>query len=235
MSFDLALRLTEVLLALCLIQQSAEHLAGPRKDRLLFSSRIGLSAALLVGLAVPWVCLGLLALGLVYLHRYQGPYNGGSDRMSLLILVCLCATHWVPPGPWQEIAFGYLALQLVLSYFISGWVKVVNADWRSGQALQDVFSFSAYPVSEGLRAFAHQPRLMLVMSWAVMGFELLFPASLISQPTLILALTVAATFHFANACLFGLKPFFLDLVGCLSVIDLAAGAFVLAWLFALMD
>jgi hypothetical protein len=37
-------------------------------------------------------------------------------------------------------------MQLVLSYFISGWVKVVNGDWRSGAALRDVFLFSAYPV-----------------------------------------------------------------------------------------
>lgn len=46
------------------------------------------------------------------------------------------------------------------------------------------------------------------MSWAVMLFELVFPLALVSQPTLIAALTIAALFHLANACLFGLNRFF---------------------------
>ena len=41
-----------------------------------------------------------------------------------------------------------------------------------------------------------------------MGFELLFPLCLLTQPTLIVGLGIAATFHFANACLFGLNRFF---------------------------
>jgi hypothetical protein len=142
------------------------------------------------------------------LHRFQGPYNGGADRMGLLILFCLCLAQFAPTPFWQEIAFGYLALQLVLSYFISGWVKVVNPDWRNGRALRDVFEFSVYPVSESLRHWADSPRLLFCMSWSVMLFELLFPFSLFSKASLIAALVIAASFHFANACLFGLNRFF---------------------------
>lgn len=103
---------------------------------------------------------------------------------------------------------GYLALQLVLSYFISGWVKIVNPQWRNGQALQDVFRFSAYPASESMRAFAGRPRLLFVMSWAVMLFELSFPLTLLTQTTLIIGLVTAVIFHLANAFLFGLNRFF---------------------------
>ncbi|MBT6427374.1 MAG: HTTM domain-containing protein, partial [Rhodospirillaceae bacterium] len=133
---------------------------------------------------------------------------GGSDRMSHLILCCLCLVYFMPTVQWREYVFGYLALQLTLSYFISGWVKIVNPDWRSGRALQDVFQFSAYPVSESLRSWADRPRLLWAMSWAVMLFELIFPLTLLTQATLIMGLAVAATFHFANACLFGLNRFF---------------------------
>ena len=151
--------------------------------------------------------LALTAHSLLILHRYQGPYNGGSDRMGLLILYCLCLSRWLPTGVIAEAAFGYLGVQVILSYFISGQVKVVNPEWRSGRALQDVFQFSAYPVAESLRAMADHPRMLWFASWAVMSFEILFPLSILNATTLFLALGVAIMFHIANACLFGLNRF----------------------------
>ena len=207
MTFELALRATEVLLALAFLQQSAEHIFGSPDARILFIPRAVLSVALLLGVHSPWMLLALSLHSLMVLHRYQGPYNGGSDRMGLLVLYCLCLSHWLPEGVLSEAAFGYLAVQVILSYFISGQVKIVNADWRSGQALRDVFSFSVYPVSQSLRRLANNPRLLWYASWAVMLFEVLFPFSFLNYATLIAALVVAAAFHVANACLFGLNRF----------------------------
>ena len=208
MNLEAAIRLTEILIGFAFIQQSIEHLTVFRNERRLFLARFILALLLIIGIQTAWVSLLLLLLSLAILTRFQGPYNGGSDRMSLLILFCLCLTHLAPTLRWQEIAIGYLALQLVLSYFISGWVKVVNPEWRKGQALRDVFQFSAYPVSEDLRLWAQSPRLLLTMSWAVMLFELLFPFALLSSASLMLALVIAASFHLANAFLFGLNRFF---------------------------
>lgn len=208
MSLELARRLVEILLALALIQQSLEHLRGFRDERILFSARIALAVLVLAGVASPWPLVGLAGLSLLILHRFQGPYNGGSDRMGLLILWCLTLSRLSPSPMLAELAFGYLGAQLTLSYFISGWVKVVNPDWRSGRALRDVFQFSAYPVAESLRAFADRPRLLRAMSWGVMGFELAFPLTLLWTPALVAGLAVAGTFHLANACLFGLNRFF---------------------------
>lgn len=208
MTLEYAMRLTEILMGLAFLQQSAEHIHGSKVEKCLFLPRIVLSVLLIIGFQTQWVCLALVVLGLFILKRFQGPYNGGSDRMSLLILCCLTCAHFVPTIRLQEAAFGYLALQLVLSYFIAGWVKIINPEWRNGQALMDVFRFSAYPVSEALRKWANYPRLLHVMSWAVILFELVFPFSLMTQTTLIIGLFVAITFHFANACLFGLNRFF---------------------------
>jgi hypothetical protein len=97
---------------------------------------------------------------------------------------------------------------LLLSYLISGWVKVVNPDWRSGRALRDVFLFSAYPVADDIRGWSRHPGVLRVMGWAVIGFELAFPLAFFARPTLLLGLAVAALFHAANACLFGLNRFF---------------------------
>ncbi|WP_297509830.1 HTTM domain-containing protein [uncultured Caulobacter sp.] len=208
MSFVASVRLTEILLALALIQQSLEHMAGPRRDRATYAVRIALCALVVSGLASPWPLVGLALLSLVILERFQGPYNGGSDRMGLLSLWCVTLAHLLPDARWQHLAFGYLGAQLTLSYFISGAVKVVNPEWRDGRALRDVFRFSAYPVSEGLRAWADRPRVLLAMSWAVMLFELAFPLTLLWRPALIGGLVVAGLFHLANACLFGLNRFF---------------------------
>lgn len=208
MNLDDTLRLTEILLGIAFFQQSIEHLSGPKDEQRLFLPRAALSIFLMLGFQTPWVCLALVILGLFILKRFQGPYNGGSDRMSLLILCCLCLTHFMPNMEWQEYVFGYLALQLALSYFIAGWVKITNPEWRNGRALQDVFRFSAYPVSESLRKWAEHPRILFVMSWAVMLFELFFPLTLLTQTTLIIGLAIAAVFHLANACLFGLNRFF---------------------------
>lgn len=208
MTLEAAARLTEILLALALIQQGLEHLRGPPAERVLFLGRTGLCVLLILGVASPWPLVGLAILSLFILQRFQGPYNGGSDRMGLLALWCLTASRLMPTPAGQEAFFGYLGLQLLLSYFIAGWVKIVNPEWRNGRALRDVFQFSAYPVSEALRRWADRPRVLLVMSWAVMGFEIAFPLTLLSREALVLGLVVAGTFHLANACLFGLNRFF---------------------------
>ena len=208
MSLDDAIRLSEALLAWVFLQQSFEHCVASRAQIRLFMPRILLSILLLIGFQTSWGCIALVAHAVWVLHRFQGPYNGGSDRMGLLILCCICLAHFMPTTRLREAAFGYLAVQVILSYCIAGWVKIANPQWRSGAALQDVFRFSAYPVSESLRVWADRPRMLLLMSWSVMLFELLFPLILLTQATLITGLIIAAIFHLANACLFGLNRFF---------------------------
>jgi hypothetical protein len=128
--------------------------------------------------------------------------------MTLLVLICVTAAHLAPTPQMRELALGYLSMQLILSYVISGWVKVRNPAWRTGRALADVFRFSAYPVSEGLRLNADRGGLVYGASWSVMVFELAFPLVLLHPALLAFGLMGAAGFHLANACLFGLNRFF---------------------------
>ncbi|MEP4036475.1 HTTM domain-containing protein [Pseudophaeobacter sp.] len=196
----------QLLLSFAVGQQSLEHLA--RGDRMIFVPRLMLCGVMGLGIGGAWPVWGLWVISLAMLWRYQGPYNGGSDKMTMLILSCLSLAHLAPTPFWQEMALSYLAVQLVLSYFVSGWVKVVNPEWRCGEALCDVFRFSAYPVSEALRSLAERPRFLFVMGWAVILFELVFPLALLDPVALKLALLCAAGFHFSNACFFGLNRFF---------------------------
>lgn len=230
MTFEIALWATEIILAFAILQQGAEHVFTRRPgftgERCLFAGRMALAALLFTGVAAPVALMCLAGLSLVQLRLFQGPYNGGSDRMGLLILWCLLAATLLPQRAWAELALGYLALQLTLSYFISGWVKITNRDWRSGRALADVFLFSAYPVAENMRALRHHPRLLQLASWGVMGLELAFPLALLSAPSLVVALALTAFFHLANAVLFGLNRFFWTWIAAYPALIWFQGRFV---------
>lgn len=206
MSFDLALRATELLLAWALFQQSAEHLVGPRRDLWIYVPRLVLALVLASGLAPGPTLTALWGLQVALLLRYDGAYNGGSDKMTILVLTCTGLATWLT-GPMAEVALGYLALQLMLSYFVSGWVKLTNPAWRNGAVLHDVFEMSAYPVSNSVRRIAQRPGAVWAGCCAVIGFEVLFPLALLHPLALQAALGTAALFHLANACLFGLNRF----------------------------
>jgi len=208
MSLELAVYIAEIILAFAYMQQSLEYVRGLKPEKILGAFGLVLSVLLFIGFQTVYVEAGLLVVSGLLLRRFQGPYNGGSDCMSMLVLLCLFLSHIAPTRFWQEIALGYLAFQLTFSYFQSGYIKVINPEWRSGRALTDVFAITAYPVSTHLRQLAQSPRLMRGMSWAVILFELIFPLTLLNHITLLVALAIAALFHLANACLFGLNRFF---------------------------
>ncbi len=204
MTLDIALQFTSILLGFAFVVQSAEHF---KTEFWLYMPRIVLSVLLMLGLHTEIACVGLVISSILLLHRYNGPYNGGADRMGLLVLVCLTLAYLLPAA-YAEIAFGYLALQLILSYFISGYVKIVNPEWRSCRALRDVFLYSGYPQSEQFRALEGKRELIFIASWAVILFELAFPFLLLGYGFLIAALVIAALFHLSNAIFFGLNRFF---------------------------
>jgi hypothetical protein len=220
MSLEEAQRWCETGLGGALALQALEHLVGarlvpglsrtssPMRLTWLFGPRLVLSAALLAGIAPFAVLTSLLVLGIAVLHRFDGPYNGGSDRLGLLMLACLWIARASPDGLAPQAAMGYLAVQVVASYALAGAAKVVHPDWRSGRALADVFQFSAYPVSESLRRLRAYPRVLPAASWGVMLLELGFPLALADVRALWAALACAALFHLSAALLFGLNRFF---------------------------
>jgi hypothetical protein len=208
MQLEQAVRISEMILGFALIVQSVEYIRGLQPEKSLGVISLVLSLLLLVGFYPVFLEAGLLIVSVILLRRFQGPYNGGSDCMTLLVLLCLFLSHVAPSKFWQEIALGYLAFQVTFSYFQSGYIKIINPDWRAGRALSDVFAITAYPVSEQTRRWAKSSNQLIIMSWVVILFELAFPFSLLNKAVLVIALFVALIFHFANAWLFGLSRFF---------------------------
>lgn len=207
MSPELALRLCELGTGLACAQQSAEHLVADRDERRIFAPRLALALALALGFAPGAVALGSALLSALALRRFRGPYNGGSDRMTLLALVCIATARLAPTQRIAELALGYLALQLLLSYFAAGIAKLASREWREGRALAELFSISIYPASESLRGLARHRSILAALSHATLLFELAFPLALTDSRLLAAALCAATAFHLANAVLLGLNRF----------------------------
>ena len=76
---------------------------------------------------------------LLILIRWRGAFNGGSDFMTLVALTGLLIVHSValagnPDLGWRA-GLWYVGLQSITSYFVSGWVKLLQPQWRSGKAM----------------------------------------------------------------------------------------------------
>lgn len=85
MTVESAQRLSDILMAVAFAQQGFEHLAGVSRDRWRFMLQIALAGGVAADLS-PVVLEGfLLLISLDLLRHFRGPYNGGSDRMRLLV------------------------------------------------------------------------------------------------------------------------------------------------------
>lgn len=207
MQLETAVRLTELLLGIFFILQSCEHLNASREEKRLFFPRLVLSTMLVSGLWSQWVLLLLCLHSFLVLKKFRGAYNGGSDRMSLLVLYASGLAAWFPAA--REIFISYLGIQVVLSYFMAGLYKAINPNWIKGKALKEIFTNSNYPRSAAIRELAGRTSLLKIFSYSVVILELAFPVLLfLDTNILMIGLTVAALFHLANAYFFGLNRFF---------------------------
>jgi Vitamin K-dependent gamma-carboxylase len=172
----------------------------------------------LLVLRVPLGCLfaaGVGELGWVLLltqllvsARFRGTFNGGSDYMTMVLL--LGSSLAALPGGGALAAragLGYICAQLVLSYFIAGLVKLRNPAWRAGEALRTVLRSPRYAAPRWAKALAGRPTLALLASWLLMGFELGLPLSLASSSSATLAMALGLGFHVTNALVLGLNRF----------------------------
>ena len=63
--------------------------------------------------------------------------------MTLVVLTGLLIAHVVAIFAGHEVGWSaglwYIAIHAISSYFMSGWVKLINKQWRNGQALNIFF------------------------------------------------------------------------------------------------
>lgn len=156
----------------------------------------------------PWITLVLFILSLLQILRWRGYFNGGSDSMTLILL--LSSSVLLIFNENETLKNGillYVALQAVLSYFVAGTVKAKNKQWWSGKALQQILTLSQYPVPTWAKSLIQTQGFALVFSVLIIAFELLFPLALIGPAFANIFVLFAILFHVMNGMILGLNRF----------------------------
>ncbi len=163
--------------------------------------------ACLLGAGVGEVAWLLALSQLLIGARFRGTFNGGSDYMTMVLLLGLSLASL----PWGALparaGLGYICAQLTLSYVIAGGVKLRQPAWRSGQALAVVLRSERYAVPGWVAALARKPKAARCVSWLVMLFELAMPWAISSPRAALVAISLGLVFHAANALALGLNRF----------------------------
>lgn len=193
------------------LKATLNHLFQPKPYTAWLCLRGALALALMFGqLGLTGAAL-LFVMALLLLLRWRGAFNGGSDFMTLVGLSGLLLSHLV--GTFTDASFGwqagfwYITLQTVSSYFVSGWVKLLRPEWRSGQALPFFLDTGVYgPLAHN--SIYRNRTVALVCSWAFTLWEGFFPLALLDLRLAVLWCAVAAVFHFLVFWFLGLNRFF---------------------------
>ncbi len=159
--------------------------------------------AVLTALALLFVTDLLVSMRLLFSKE-------GSDRMVRMINVALLLVALAPGEPHvREAGLAFIALQGCLAYFTAGFWKALGPRWRDGQAVFLVFNTRTNGARPMAAMLARQPWLTRLLSWSVVGVELLFPLALAGGPTVALAFVAwGVVFHATNALVMGLNSFF---------------------------
>ena len=155
-------------------------------------------AALLAGIVLAIQCVSHIRL-LIGMD--------GSDQMQTVIwaslfLYCLPLTDTA-----RTMVVGFIGLQLILSYVVSGWAKAISRVWRSGAAVALITRTATY-CTPGLSRLLTRPRMSFLASWGTMLFELGAPfLLLLGRPGFAAFVIAGALFHGSIAVIMGLTTF----------------------------
>jgi hypothetical protein len=175
----------------------------------LISLLVGFIGCLLMIQPGSWMgLLCLLFFALSMSRTFRGSFNGGSDSMFSLILVALLIGNIFRFSPVvQKACMLYLALQLVLSYFLSGLAKLRQAEWKNGAALSKILLAPYYSAPQKISGLTKNQKLMSVASWMILIFEFSFPLTLLNSKIALVYIVCGILFHLANVYIFGLNRF----------------------------
>ncbi|MFE7384519.1 alpha/beta fold hydrolase [Streptomyces zhihengii] len=192
------------------LRRLLDVVADERTSRALHTARVAASAALLLpgdsrARGAANLFLGLSGALLYPTHRYG---TDGSDQASNLVQTATGLARLAPSPAAQDALVWYVAIQSNLSYVVSGWIKLLGKDWRTGSALTGVLRTRTYGHEKAWRLARRHPRSARALAHGVLAMECLFPVlylkgGLLARPVI----AGAAAFHVANGSVMGLGRF----------------------------
>ncbi|MFY1704860.1 alpha/beta fold hydrolase [Micromonospora sp. WMMA1923] len=144
------------------------------------------------------------------LHAQHLYGSDGADQVSFLVQALTTAARVGQRRPAVvDACLWFVALQSVLSYTVSGWVKLPSETWRSGRALPGIARTLTYGDPQVWQLMRRYPRLTRLAAHGVLAMECAFPLAYAARgrPAPYL-LATAGAFHLVNARVMGLGRFF---------------------------
>ena len=203
-------------------QDDLSHAAKPIKALFAFMAREKIyrahlivrliAACLLIVYGSSLSLLLVLFLGtLIILARWRGAFNGGSDFMTITVLTGLLIGSLGAALGEHDLAWQagliYIAIHSASSYFLSGGVKLFNADWRQGKALPLFLDGSIYGPLAKQSLFWKVP-VSILTSWAFILWEVAIPIGFLHPLLMLIYCSIGCVFHFLVFWFFGLNRFF---------------------------
>ena len=90
---------------------------------------------------------------------------------------------------------------------MSGAVKILRPEWRSGRAMTIFLNGAIYGPLPPAHPLRH-PKLAMLGAWSFILWECAFPLALLAPTHAVVFCAVAAVFHFLVFWFFGLNRFF---------------------------
>ncbi|WKS29988.1 hypothetical protein NLL29_10090 [Corynebacterium pseudodiphtheriticum] len=136
----------------------------------------------------------------------------GADQLSFLGNAASALGRMGGSSESRKAAADFLALQVTISYFISGVVKSPGKRWARGNALEGVMATETYGDRKFYRFLQKHPRIGRVTTRGTVILESLMPLAMINETVLKATLALFGTFHLANARAMGLGRFVLPFI-----------------------
>ena len=210
---------------------STSHVLGPWLGALIdlpFTTEAGTAAVLLVlALAALALLCGLWTrpataltfLAFFALEQRLPELADGGDNITQLVLIymlfLLPAGARTRPGNlrvWiHNVAVLAIALQVVIMYATSGFMKAYGDHWHHGVAMYYISQVEWFSLP-ALRKLFLNPLATTMTTYAPMVYQIFFPLAVIS-PLKLPWLLLGAAFHLGVAVLMGLVPFSMVMVG----------------------
>ena len=146
----------------------------------------------------------------ILLIRWRGAFNGGSDFMTLVtvtgLVIGTSASLFGDRDTAWTVAFWYITIHSVSSYFMSGAVKLFNQYWRHGSALTHFLDGGLYgPLTQ--RSLFKNPMVAKLASWGFILWAISFPVVLFDTELAKVYCVTAFIFHLLVFRFFGLNRF----------------------------
>lgn len=166
-----------------------------------------------INIVSPFLILCLFALTLLLALR--SPYGlDGAYQMNLVTLLALSISSIA--GVNSEVSVVcmiFICSELILSYFIAGFFKLISPIWRKSYALPVIFSTRTYGNAFIYEFVRNHSLITSVLTWSVFIFEMSFFCIFFASPLYVpLICILGIIFHLFNSIFMGLNSFLFGFV-----------------------